>query len=106
MKDRFDRTLGDTRFTIDALIGVNIKHRLAFVETLYGADDNAICVTASVTCFTNNVCHFVLLSSDQCPISSRLDLMQYRQTQKMEGFDDNFLYRTDLNPKIINIKKS
>jgi hypothetical protein len=57
VKDRFNRTLRNAGFAIDALIWMDVKHRFAFVETLHGTNDNTICVTAAVTWFSYNVCH-------------------------------------------------
>ena len=57
VEDGFDRTLRDARFAVDALIGMNIEHRLALVETLYGANHNTVGVFAVETGFGNNVGH-------------------------------------------------
>jgi hypothetical protein len=57
VEDRFDRAFWNARFAINALIGVDVKHLLAFVETLYWADDDAISVTASVTWLGNYMSH-------------------------------------------------
>jgi hypothetical protein len=62
--DRFDWALGDTSFAVNTLIGMNVKHGFAFIETLYWANHNAIGVSATVTWFSNDVCHELSLLSN------------------------------------------
>lgn len=47
----------DAGFAVDALIGVNVKHFVPFVETLNGANDDAIGVSASYARLGNDVGH-------------------------------------------------
>ena len=55
VEDRFDRTLGDAGFAVDALIRMDVEHLLAFVEAFHGADDDAIGVFAPVAGLSDNV---------------------------------------------------
>lgn len=55
--DRFDRALGYTGFAIDAFIRVDVKHALALVEALNGANDDAIGIPATITGFCYYVSH-------------------------------------------------
>jgi len=57
MENRFHRTFRNTRFTVNAFFGVNINHLLAFIETLYRANDNTIGVLTCKTWFANYVGH-------------------------------------------------
>lgn len=57
MKDRLDRTLWHTSFTIDALFRMDVEHLFAFIEALHRANDNAIGIPAAVTRFGDNVGH-------------------------------------------------
>ena len=49
VENRFDRALGHACFAIDTLVRMDVEHRFAFVETLYGTDYDAVCVPATVT---------------------------------------------------------
>ena len=62
MENRFHRTLGNARFTVDAFIRMDVKHFFAFVKALHRADDNAIRVLAVKTGFGNDVGHDESLS--------------------------------------------
>lgn len=68
-EDCLDRTLGNTRFAVDALVRVNEDDGFAFVKTLHRADDNAICVLAVKTGFGNDMGHDKSLSVD-LPVGS------------------------------------
>jgi hypothetical protein len=57
MENRFDRTLGDAGFAIDAFIRVDVDDFVAFVETFDGTNDDAIRVLTSETWFADDVCH-------------------------------------------------
>jgi hypothetical protein len=58
------RAFGNARFAIDALIGVDVQHRFAFIKTFHGTDDNAVGVTASIAWFGHHMSHLFLLKSD------------------------------------------
>ena len=49
VKDRFNRALRHTCFAIDTFVRVNVQHRFAFVEALYGTNYDAVCVPATIT---------------------------------------------------------
>ena len=57
MEDRFDRAFWNTRFAIDALFWMDVKHRLALVEAFYRANNDAIGVATSVARLGDNVSH-------------------------------------------------
>jgi hypothetical protein len=57
MIDGFDRTFGNTGFTIDTFIGMNVQHAFTFVETLYGTYHYAIGIPATLTGFSYYVSH-------------------------------------------------
>ena len=57
VKNCFHGTLWNASFAIDAFLRVDVQHLIAFVETLYGADDNAISVFASRAGLGNYMCH-------------------------------------------------
>jgi hypothetical protein len=64
MKDGGRGAFMGAGFAIDTLLRVNEQHRFAFVETVTRANDNAICVLAVKTGFSNNVCHGRLLNQE------------------------------------------
>ena len=55
MKDRFDWAFRNASFAVNALIRINVKHGLAFVETFYRANSDAVGVPATITRLRNNV---------------------------------------------------
>ena len=57
MEDSFHWTFRNASFTVDALLWVNVKHLIAFVEALYGANNNTIGIAATNTRLGDNVCH-------------------------------------------------
>lgn len=57
VEDRLDRTFGNTRFAVDALVRVDVEHLLAFVEAFHGANNDAIGVLARETRRCNYVSH-------------------------------------------------
>jgi len=57
VKDRLYGALGDTSFTVDTLIGMDVKHLFPFVEALHGAYDDAIGVFASEAGLGNDMGH-------------------------------------------------
>jgi hypothetical protein len=57
VEDGLDRALGNASLTVDALIRMDIEHLLAFVEALYGADDNTVGVLAGEARLRNYVSH-------------------------------------------------
>src|SRR5260370_31301829 len=60
------RALWHTGFTIDAVDGIDVEHRIILVKTLHGTDDNAIGVLAIVARLANGVSHTrSVLSSDE-----------------------------------------
>tara|TARA_A100001391_G_scaffold168338_1_gene128841 strand:- start:443 stop:631 length:189 start_codon:yes stop_codon:yes gene_type:complete len=59
MKDRFLRALRHTCFAIDALLGMDVEHLRALMETLDRTNHNAIRVLAFVTRLGNDVGHGV-----------------------------------------------
>jgi hypothetical protein len=62
VEDRFNRTLRNACFAVNALVGMNVKNLLTFVEAFHRADDDAICVLATKARFANNVSHFSTFS--------------------------------------------
>jgi hypothetical protein len=57
VENRFYWALCDASFAVNALIGVNVKHLVPFVETLNGANDDAIGISASYARLGNDVGH-------------------------------------------------
>jgi hypothetical protein len=57
VEDRFNGTFRDAGFAIDALVRMNVQHRLPLVETLHGANHHAVGVFAVEARFGNNVGH-------------------------------------------------
>jgi hypothetical protein len=57
VKDCFNGAFWDTSLAVNALVRADVKHRFAFVETLYRADDDAIGVSTTVASFTNHMSH-------------------------------------------------
>jgi hypothetical protein len=57
VENRFDRAFRHASFAIDALIGVDVEHRVAFVKALDWANDNAIGVAATITRLGDNMSH-------------------------------------------------
>jgi hypothetical protein len=57
MKNGFDRALGDTGFAVDAFIRVDVEHGFPFVEAFYGANNNAIRISAAITGLGDDVSH-------------------------------------------------
>ena len=57
MEDGSRRAFGDTRFTVDALFGMNEEHRFSFVEAFNGTDCHAVGVLAVEAGFRNDVSH-------------------------------------------------
>jgi hypothetical protein len=50
-------TFGNTRFAVDAIVGMDVKHPLPFVEAIRGTDDDAVGVFAPETRLGDDVCH-------------------------------------------------
>jgi hypothetical protein len=57
VENGFNRAFRDTRFAVDAFVRVDVQHGLAFVETLYGANDNAIRIATAITGLGDDVSH-------------------------------------------------
>jgi hypothetical protein len=57
MEDRIYRTLGDTRFAINAFVRVDVEQLLALVEAFDGADDNAVGIFAIEARLTDDMGH-------------------------------------------------
>ncbi len=55
--DGFDWALRHAIAAVNTLVGIDIKHLVAFVEAIRGADDDAIRVLATKTRAGNNMCH-------------------------------------------------
>jgi hypothetical protein len=53
----FDRALGDAGFAVDAVIGVNVEHRIVLIEALDRANNATISVLAIVASFGDDVGH-------------------------------------------------
>src|SRR5258708_900053 len=62
VEDGFDGTLGNARLTVNALLGVDVQHRLPLIEALYRAHDDAIRVFAIETRLGYDVSHYSFLS--------------------------------------------
>jgi hypothetical protein len=62
VKDGLDGALGNAGFAIDALIGMDVEHLLAFVEAFDRANHHAICVFAAEARLNDNVSHRTLVS--------------------------------------------
>jgi hypothetical protein len=64
VKNRFDRAFRNARFAVNALIGMDVQHRVAFVKALDGTNHDAIGVSAAIARLGNYMCHkFVLLEA-------------------------------------------
>lgn len=57
VENRFYRAFGNTRFTIDALLGMDVQHLLPFVKALDRANNYTIRVSAAYAWLGNNVRH-------------------------------------------------
>jgi hypothetical protein len=57
VEDGFDGTFRDAGFAVDALVGMDVENQFAFVETLDGANDDAIGVLAIEARFANDMSH-------------------------------------------------
>ena len=57
MENRLNWAFRYTRFAVDALFRVDVKHLLAFIETFYGANNHAIRISASLTGLSYHVRH-------------------------------------------------
>ncbi len=75
MENRLDGAFGHTRFAIDAMERVNVKHRLSLVETVARADNDAIGMLAANTRFGNDKRHEILLWTQSIP---RADTVEQR----------------------------
>jgi hypothetical protein len=60
MKDRFRRTGRRTRFTVDAVLRIDIQHPSTFVKTIGRTNDNAVGVSAVAAWLSNNVSHGIV----------------------------------------------
>ena len=56
-KDRFNRTLGNTRIAIDACFRVYPKHVVIEMESLNGTDQSAVSISAVHAWFCNDISH-------------------------------------------------
>src|SRR5579871_2627301 len=67
-EDRFHRAFRHARFTVDAVLRIDVKHLVVLVKAFHRADDAAIGVLAIVAGFTNGVSHAnsVLSTDDTC----------------------------------------
>ena len=59
--DSIDRTLGNTRFAINAVVGINEQHLRALVKAVAGADDDAIGILAPDARLRHDIGHDSLL---------------------------------------------
>jgi hypothetical protein len=59
--NRFDRAFRHARFTIDAFIRMDVKHRRPFIEAFNRANDDTVGVSAIVARLSYNVRHGALL---------------------------------------------
>jgi hypothetical protein len=64
MVNRVDWAFRDASFAINALIGMNVQHRFAFVEALNRTYDHAVSVAAPVAGLGYNMSHLFLLDWD------------------------------------------
>jgi hypothetical protein len=62
VENRFDRAFGNTCFTIDALIGMDVQNLVTFIETLDRAHHYTIGILAPETRLSNYVCHRFIIS--------------------------------------------
>ena len=60
-EDRLDRALRLTGSAVNTLVGVDVVHVLAFVDTFYGADSHTSSILFSDTGLSDNVRHRSLL---------------------------------------------
>jgi hypothetical protein len=58
LEDGFDGALWNTRFAVDALLRIDVEHRLTLVEAFHGAHHDAVSVLAVETRFGDDVSHF------------------------------------------------
>lgn len=65
MENCFYRALRNTCFAVDAFFWVDVKHGLAFVETLYGANHNAVSISAAITRLGHDMSHTGVLRNDK-----------------------------------------
>ena len=85
MEDGFDGAFWNAGFAVNALFRMDVEHRLAFVEALDGADDNAVGVLAVEAGFGNDVSHkSESLSRGFAKFASRADLAPTGSSQKNE----------------------
>ena len=76
MENGFYGAFCDAGFAVNALIGVNVEHFVPFVETLNGANDDAIGISASYARLGNDVGHGCEnLSSEQKTVNDENDGM-------------------------------
>jgi hypothetical protein len=57
MENGLDRAFRNARFAVDAFIGMDVNHLLALVETLHGANYDAIGVLTTEAGLGNHMCH-------------------------------------------------
>jgi len=57
VEDGLDGAFRDAGFAVNALVGMNVQHRLPLVETFYGAHHNAVGVFAIEARLSNDVGH-------------------------------------------------
>jgi hypothetical protein len=57
MENRFDRAFGHARLAINALIRMDVKNLVAFIEAFHRANHYAIGVLAAKARFANDVRH-------------------------------------------------
>ena len=65
MENCLYRALRNTRFAVDAFFWVNVKNGLAFVETFYGANHDAVSISAAITRLGHDMSHMGVLRNDK-----------------------------------------
>lgn len=70
MKNRVRRTGWHTRFTVDAILRIDIQHPSTLVKTIGRTNDNAVGVPAVAAWLSNNVSHGIIalevFAADSC----------------------------------------
>lgn len=88
MEDRFNRTLRDAGFTVDALFRVNHQDGFTFVKALNRANNYTVGVLTVETGFRDDVSHYASLSC-----ADRLNGIQMAKLRSVKNRDTTLIGR-------------